>query len=157
MQQAVFVLMAIGLVAALCLAIVTDLRARIIPNTLTAGLALAAPLWWWSTGLGIWPGAALQLAVAGVALALFAAAFAMGAMGGGDVKLIAALGLWLVPPDFLRMLVWMSLAGGVLTVAVLALHRLRAADGRPEIPYGVAIALAALPVFAERYFYHSAS
>ena len=75
------------------------------------------------------------------------------ALGGGGVKLIAALGLWLLPPDFLRMLVWMSVAGGVVTVATLAWHRLARAEGRPEIPYGVAIACATVPIFAERYLY----
>ena len=88
---------------------------------------------------------------------MFAAAFAIGAMGGGDVKLIAALGLWLLPLDFVAMLVWMAIGGGVLTVATLLWHRLRHGGGKPEIPYGVAISLAALPIFAERYLYHFGS
>ncbi|WP_419825842.1 A24 family peptidase [Sphingomonas sp.] len=153
MQVVIHMLLAIGLVAALGIAIWTDLRARIIPNWLNAGIALSAPLWWWSIGLSPWPGAAIQLGLAAIALALFVAAFAAGAMGGGDVKLIAALGLWLLPPDFLRMLVWMSVAGGIVTVATLAWHRLARAEGRPEIPYGVAIACATVPIFAERYLY----
>lgn len=139
------------------LAIVTDLRARIIPNGLNAGIALAAPLWWWTSGIDLWPGVAIQVGVAGIALAVFMAAFAIGAMGGGDVKLIAALGLWLLPLDFLTMLVWMAIGGGVLTVATLVWHRLRHGAGKPEIPYGVAISLAAMPVFAERYLYHFGS
>lgn len=146
-----------ALIAALLYAIWTDLRERIIPNPLNAGIALAAPLWWWSTGIGLWPGVPVQLAVAGVALLLFLGAFAMGAMGGGDVKLIAALGLWLLPLDFLQMLVWMAIGGGVLTLVVLAWHRLRRAEGRPEIPYGVAIACATIPLIAERYVYQFGS
>jgi hypothetical protein len=67
---------------------------------------------------------------------------------------IAALGLWLKPMQFMEMLLWMSLAGGVLTVVTLAVHHLRKAEGKPEIPYGVAIALATAPIIAERYIYH---
>ena len=93
MHHAPIALLAGGLLAALLLAIVTDLRSRIIPNGLTAAVALAAPLWWWATGIGLWPGAALQLGVAGIALALFAAELEIGAMGGGAVKLISDLGL----------------------------------------------------------------
>jgi prepilin peptidase CpaA len=157
MHQPLLALLAGGLIAALATAIVTDLRSRIIPNALNAGIALAAPLWWWTTGIDLWPGAAIQLGVAGVALAVFMAAFAIGAMGGGDVKLIAALGLWLLPLDFLTMLVWMAVGGGVLTVATIVWHKLRHGEGKPEIPYGVAIALATIPIFAERYLYHSGS
>ena len=150
-------LLAGALIAALAYAVWTDLRARIIPNPLNAAIALAAPLWWWTTGVDLWPGVPVQLAVAAVALALFLGAFALGAMGGGDVKLIAALGLWLLPLDFLRMLIWMAIGGGVLTAVMLVLHRLRRAEGRPEIPYGVAIACAAAPILAERYIYQFGS
>jgi prepilin peptidase CpaA len=147
-------LLAGGLVAALVYAIWTDARARVIPNRLNAGIALAAPLWWWASGIAPWPGVAAQLAVGGVALLIFMGAFAIGAMGGGDVKLIAALGLWLVPMDFMQMIIWMSLGGGLLTLAMLVWHRLRKAEGPLEIPYGIAIALATIPILTQRYLYH---
>lgn len=147
-------LLAGGLVAALVYAIWTDARARVIPNPLNAGIALAAPLWWWASGIAPWPGVAAQLAVGGVALLIFMGAFAIGAMGGGDVKLIAALGLWLVPMDFMQMIIWMSLGGGLLTLAMLVWHRLRKAEGPLEIPYGIAIALATIPILTQRYLYH---
>ena len=51
----------------------------------------------------------------------------------------------------------MAIGGGALTVATLIWHRVRNREGRPEIPYGVAISLATLPVFAERYLYHFGS
>jgi len=156
MQTALTGLLTGGLVAALVYAMWTDIRARIIPNPLNAGIALAAPLWWWACGVAPWPGIAIQLAVAGVALLIFAGAFMIGAMGGGDVKLIAALGLWLAPLDFMRMIVWMSIGGGILTVAMLVRHRLRKIGTPLEIPYGVAIAIATIPVLAERYFYQFA-
>ncbi|HET8611733.1 MAG TPA: prepilin peptidase [Sphingomonas sp.] len=154
MQTALIGLLGGGLIAALVYATWTDIKARIIPNPLNAGIALAAPLWWWAIGLDLWPGVAWQIALGGGALLLFLGAFALGAMGGGDVKLIAALGLWLLPVDFLRMIVWMSLGGGLLTLAMLIRHRWKRAEEPLEIPYGVAIALATIPILAERYLYH---
>ena len=156
MHTALIGLLAGGLIAALLYATWTDIRARIIPNPLNAGIAIAAPLWWWACGLSPWPGIAVQLALAGVALVVFMGAFAVGAMGGGDVKLIAALGLWLVPLEFVRMIVWMSIGGGLLTAAMLVWHRTRKNEGQLEIPYGVAIAVATIPVLAERYLYQFA-
>lgn len=156
MQNMLIGIMAGGLIVALAYATWTDIRARIIPNPLNAGIALAAPLWWWACGLAPWPGIAIQLAVAMIALLVFMGAFAIGAMGGGDVKLIAALGLWLVPLDFMRMIVWMSIGGGLLTVGMLVWHRRKNPEGQLEIPYGVAIAAATVPVLAERYFYQFA-
>ncbi|SNS89444.1 prepilin peptidase CpaA [Sphingomonas laterariae] len=133
-----------GLAAALLYVMWSDLRTRTIPNGLNAAIALAAPLWWFAQGLPLWPDAAIQIALAAGVFALFAACFAIGAMGGGDVKLLAALALWLPPIPMVRMLMVMAIAGGVLTIAMVVLHRARKAEGRPEIPYGVAISLAGL-------------
>ena len=121
-----------------------DLRTRIIGNRLNLAIALGAPLWWLAQGLPLWPDAAIQIGLAVLVFAVFAGCFALGMMGGGDVKLLAALALWLPPVPMLRMLVVMALAGGVLTLAFVILHRARKAEGRPEIPYGVAIVFAAL-------------
>lgn len=136
----------LGLALALLLAMAAagDLRSRTISNRLNAAIALLAPLWWWAQGLSLWPGIALVLLGALLVFAFFAAAFALGAMGGGDVKLLTALALWFSGDALLRLVVITALAGGVLTLAMLALHRWRKAPGRPEIPYGVAIAAAGL-------------
>ena len=72
-------------------------------------------------------------------------------MGGGDVKLAAALALWFSPASAVKFLVVMSLAGGVLTLFVVALHRMRGKSGRPEIPYGVAIAFGGLVILTQRF------
>ncbi|MDH7637512.1 A24 family peptidase [Sphingomonas oryzagri] len=157
MQTPLIGILAGGLIAALLYATWTDIRARIIPNPLNAGIALSAPLWWWACGVAPWPGIAIQLAVAAVALLIFMGAFAIGAMGGGDVKLITVLALWLAPLDFMKVIVWMSIGGGILTVAMLVWHKARKIETPLEIPYGVAIALAAIPVLAERYFYQFAA
>jgi prepilin peptidase CpaA len=131
----------------LLIAAVGDIRTRIIPNRLNIAIALLAPVWWWATGEH--SGAMLlHLAFAAGALALFGALFAAGMMGGGDVKLITALALWLPPLGLLQMLVWMALAGGVLTVIMLIIHGVRRAPGKPEVPYGVAIVAATFLVMA---------
>ena len=66
------ILLLTGLALALLWAAWGDLRTRIIPNPLNAGIALAAPLWWWASGLPLWPSMALQLAVGAIVFALFA-------------------------------------------------------------------------------------
>ena len=72
-------------------------------------------------------------------------------MGGGDVKLAAALALWFAPGDTVRLIILMSLAGGLLTLVVLGVHRARKKEGRPEVPYGVAIAFGGLWLLAQRF------
>lgn len=142
----------LGLLAiALLIAATTDLRARIIPNRLNLAIALAAPLFWWSTGLDVWPGIALQLALGATVFAAFAGLFALGMIGGGDVKLIGALALWLPLAPLAELLMLMAIGGGLLSAATLVVHRLRRAKGQPEVPYGVAIAAAGLWVIGVRY------
>jgi len=129
----------------------TDLRQRIISNRLNLTIALTAPLYWWATGVSLWPGVGIQIGVALLVFALFTGLFAMGMMGGGDVKLLGALALWLPWKDMLVLLVVMSLAGGLITLATVIHHRVTQRAGQPEVPYGVAIALAGLWVLGERY------
>jgi prepilin peptidase CpaA len=69
-------------------------------------------------------------------------------MGGGDVKLAAALALWFTPAGTVKFLVLMSLAGGVLTLGLVAWHRAKRREGRPQVPYGVAIAVGGLAILA---------
>jgi len=128
-----------------------DVKDRTIPNGLNLAIALLAPLFWWSVGLAFWPGAAIQLGVAALVFGLFAIAFAMGAMGGGDVKLIAAIALWLPFQAVILLIFIMSVAGGVLTLALYLRHRLARRTARLEIPYGLAIAFGGLWLISERF------
>ena len=82
---------------------------------------------------------------------LFAIAFAMGAMGGGDVKLVAAIALWLPASSVVALLFIMSVAGGALTLAMLIRHKLARKGGQLEIPYGVAISFGGLWLISERF------
>jgi prepilin peptidase CpaA len=103
----------------LCVAViacVTDVRSRRIPNLLTFGAAAAAVLFHvLTTGVS-----GLLVALSGwtVGLLLFLPFFLLGGMGGGDVKLLAALGAWMGPGDAVMLAIYSSLAGGVLGVWV---------------------------------------
>jgi len=149
-------LLLIGLAALLVFAAVIDVRTFTISNRLNLTVALLAPLYWLSIALAPWPGVAIQLAGGFAVFVLLAGAFYAGMMGGGDVKLAAALSLWLSPSAIIKFLVLMSLAGGVLTLVVVAWHRAKNREGRPEIPYGVAIAFGGLAILAQRFLNHFA-
>ena len=144
-------LLLLGLAAILVFAAIVDVRTFTISNRLNLTVALLAPVYWWSISLSPWPDIAIQLAAGLAVFVVLALAFYAGMMGGGDVKLAAALALWFSPQGTVRFLVLMSLAGGVLTLVILAWHRARKREGRPEIPYGVAIAFGALAILAQRF------
>ena len=146
----------IGLAAILVVAAVIDVRTFTISNRLNLAVAALAPLYWLSIPLAPWPGIAIQFAAAAVVFALLAGAFYAGMMGGGDVKLAAALALWFPPAATLKFIVYMSLAGGLVTLVVLAVHRARSGKGQPEIPYGLAIAYGGLAILAQPYLNHFA-
>lgn len=160
------------LLVLLAAAAVADARTRRIPNRLTlAGILLGLLLA--ITGGG--PAAfASALAGSGAAFAAFFVLYALGGMGAGDVKLVAAAGAFLGVPLVGWGLLLSALAGGVLAVGALiangALRRWPVAaavlatgggarsvvqavggGGAPlKVPYGVAIAVgcgfaAALP------------
>jgi prepilin peptidase CpaA len=128
-------------------AAVTDIKARIISNRLNAAIAILAVPWWVAIGLSGYE-ILFQIGLATAVLLLFALFFALRMMGGGDVKLLAAIALWLPLTKMLILLEWMALGGGLLTAGMLIAHRVRKQPGQPEIPYGVAIVGAALLVVA---------
>jgi prepilin peptidase CpaA len=152
MANAMFTEILLGMLALLLvIAAVVDIRTFTISDKLSLAVALLAPVFWLSIGLPFWPNGMMQIAASLIVFGLFAAAFYAGMMGGGDVKLAAALALWFAPAATLRFLIYMSIAGGVLTLLVLALHRLRKREGRPEVPYGVAIAFGGLAILTQRF------
>ena len=150
-----------GLLAALAIALLvaafTDLKSRRITNKLNLAIALGAPLFWWASGLSLWPDVAWQFGVALATFAVLSVLFAMKWMGGGDVKLLTALALWIAPSLFAKLLIMMALLGGVLTLVfgafnVMSRRRRKSSEKAPiSIPYGVAIALAGLWVIGTFY------
>ncbi|WP_422056906.1 A24 family peptidase [Sphingomonas sp.] len=131
---------------------IEDARIREISNWKNAAIALLALPWWFAMGLNPWPEMAIQLGIALGVFALFAAAFQFGMMGGGDVKMIAALALWFPFDKLISLIVIMSLVGGALTLVMLIEKWVRRRSEQPEIPYGIAIAIAALLTLREPIF-----
>ena len=144
-------LLLLALAATLVVAAVIDARTFTISNRLNLSVALGAPLYWASIALAPWPGIAIQLAAGVTVFSVLAAAFYAGMMGGGDVKLAAALALWFPPAGTVKLLVLMSLAGGALTMVILLWHRFKQREGRPQIPYGIAIAFGGLAILTQRF------
>jgi prepilin peptidase CpaA len=97
-------------------AVVFDVRSRRIPNLLTFGGAVLALLYAAQTG----GASGLATAAGGWVLGatLFFPFFAVGGMGAGDVKLVAALGAWLGPADTIPLVIFASIAGGVCALVV---------------------------------------
>jgi prepilin peptidase CpaA len=96
-------------------AVAFDLRSRRVPNVLTFGAAAVAVV---IQGLnGGWPGVAAAVLGWLAGAALFFPLFALGGMGAGDVKLLAAFGAWLGPAGALWTGLIGALAGGVMAVA----------------------------------------
>lgn len=116
-----------ALATALLVAAFTDLKRRQIDNWLNAAIALAAPLWWLAMGFG-WLDVGFQIGLALVTFIVTAFLFAMRQMGGGDVKLLAALALWFTPPSFLNLIVVMAVIGGGASVA-MAFFNMRRVEG----------------------------
>jgi len=102
-------------------AAVVDLRTRHVPNALTGaaaavGVALAV------TGAGhIGIGAALAGGVIGLTLML--PGYLFGSTGGGDVKLLAALGTLLGPQRIFVAFFGMAIGGGLIALAIAAYRR----------------------------------
>jgi prepilin peptidase CpaA len=101
-------------------ACVTDITAARIPNTLTlagvvGGLAAHGLL---PQGLGL----ATSAAGAAAGLAAFLPFFALGGMGGGDVKLMAAVGAWLGWPAIVGAVLAVAIAGGAIALGVALAH-----------------------------------
>ena len=105
----------VGLVAA-----AFDMRTARIPNIVTFGGALAALVY--AVIVGGIGGLTEASAAWFIGAALFFPIFALGGMGAGDVKLLAALAAWLGPADAVWLAMFASIAGGVLGV-IVALSR----------------------------------
>ena len=155
MMNAGFTLGLLGLLSIMLAWIaIQDVRTYTISDGLNAAIALLAPLYWFSSGMPFWPDGAIRIGVALVVFMLFAGAFYLNAMGGGDVKLAGALALWFTPYETLTLIVIMSIAGGLLTLVVVAIHKMKRKEGRPEVPYGVAIAVGGMWLLAQRFLNH---
>jgi prepilin peptidase CpaA len=149
-------------------AAVSDLRSFRLPNWLVIAVALlflagilvtAMPL-----KLALWHGLAGLLVLA-CGFALFSA----GLIGGGDAKLLAAVGLWIGWTKLATFLLYTALAGGILAIVMLLWEMVRLhveltagnpesslikriASLKPDLPYGVAIAAGACATLPQTWW-----
>jgi prepilin peptidase CpaA len=153
MMNAAFTEILLGALAILLLvAMVTDLKSRRIPNWLCLTIAVMAPIFWWATDTALFPDALSRAGAASLVFLLFFGAFCLGGMGGGDVKLGTALALWFPPMVSLLLLVITSIAGAVVTIAAWVHHnKIKRAEGKTLVPYGIAIAFAGLAILTQRF------
>ena len=164
----------VSLPALLIACAVSDLASFTIPNLLPAGMAILFALFMVilnASGHPVgWPLLGLHSAAGFFGLAAGMALFAAGWVGGGDAKLFAAICLWLGPYVLFDYALLATLMGGVLTLSVLALRitplprvlhgqawLLRLADKTSGVPYGIALAGAALVVLPAGDLYRLAS
>lgn len=96
--------------------------------------------------LGLWQNAL----VCALLLGIGTFAFGRGWMGGGDVKMLAALGLWTDLGAAPALLAAIGIAGGLAALVSILSRLVIPAEGswkKRQIPYGVAIAIGAIALF----------
>jgi len=137
----------------------SDLLTMTISNRISLALAGGFLLLALATGMSL-PAIGMHLAAAALVLTIAFICFAFGWIGGGDAKLAAATALWFGFDYLLDYLLYASLFGGALTLlliqfrllplpAVMARQKwiLRLHEKGGGVPYGIALAAAALVVY----------
>jgi prepilin peptidase CpaA len=125
-------------------AAVLDLRTRTIPNMLSLVVVLLAAVHWGVNGDAVAFFAAAGLGIVFLAVGFFL--FAIGWIGGGDAKLIAAVVAWFGAAHFGAFVLMMTVAGVVLALVLYTVKRVsgRGLGDKSTLPYGVAIAAGAI-------------
>ena len=155
------VILQLAFLVCVSFAVITDFRTLLIPNWISLALLAAfAPFAVLHLPLGA---IGAHFLVMAIVLALSVSFFVAGWMGGGDVKFMSAIALWMGPTHAAPFVVLMALMGGMLAISILAMERFgqwlgprvlnlapfrrlgELADSR-QCPYGVAIGVAGLIV-----------
>ena len=142
----------IGLALALLVSIYTDLKSRMLYNNVNIIIALMAPLFWYATGTLTFAGVGFHLLFAACIFLFFCIFFALGQMGGGDVKLLTVMALWFDFQGVFALAFYTAIYGAVVTIVFWARHKLTKSKAKLRVPYGVAIALSGFTLIGERFF-----
>lgn len=137
----------------------SDLFTMTISNRLSLALSAAFFLLTLAIGMNL-AAFGMHLGAAALVLVVSFGFFTQGWIGGGDAKLAAATALWFGFDHLLDYLVYASLFGGALTLLILQFRKLplpaalarqqwimRLHDSGGGVPYGIALAAAALAVY----------
>jgi len=138
-----------------------DLTTMTIPNWLTLMLVMVFFAAAAMTSMSL-EEIGLHTAVGFVTLLIGMVLFARGWIGGGDAKLMAAVALWVGWAQALPYFIVASILGGALTLVILGYRNLplpvfvmrhawalRLHDRAEGVPYGLALAAAALLIFPD--------
>ena len=109
------------LLIVLLIALYTDLRWRKIYNWLTVPAFLLGLVWQFYT-VG-WDGCLVMMRVMFLIFLVLMALFGAGGLGGGDVKLLLAVGMLASPADRLGIYAWSAICGGVISLLYLLWRR----------------------------------
>lgn len=151
--------------ALMAFAACSDLFTMRISNKLVAAVAIGFVVMALVAGLS--PATiGMHLAAGALVLAVSFTLFALGWIGGGDAKLTAAIALWMGFELLLPFLLYASVFGGVLTLVLLVGRRyalpapllkagwlVRLHHPKTGVPYGIALALAAMLVYPQTFAY----
>jgi prepilin peptidase CpaA len=137
----------------------SDLLTMTISNRLSLALTAAFFILAVTTGMPL-AVVGMHLAAASIVLVVAFGCFTQGWIGGGDAKLAAATALWFGFAHLLDYLIYASLFGGALTLLILQFRKLplpaplarqawiqRLHETEGGIPYGIALAAAALAIY----------
>lgn len=145
-----------------------DLFTMTIPNRISLALLAAFAVCSAAAGLTL-EQFAMHIACGAVILVIGMGMFAARLLGGGDAKLMAASAVWVGADNLMLYFLLISVLGGVLAVALLAYRKLPANTlGLPgwaarlhvpgsSMPYGVAIAAAALWIYPQTIWFSTFS
>lgn len=131
-------------VAVSAVVVVDDLRFRQIPNRLCVALLVTGVV---SSGMTRgWSGLQDGFFGAAIAFAVFLIPYALGGMGGGDVKLMAGFGAVTGLQGVMPALFLAVVAGALTSVVYLLAGRMRKRTAPAAIPYAPAIVAGSLIV-----------
>jgi prepilin peptidase CpaA len=151
-------------VVCICYTIVSDFRTLTIPNWIVIALVSTFAAF---AAVYLEPGTIpVHVGVAAILFLLFTAFFVAGWVAGGDVKFIAAIGLWMGLEHAVNFVLLTALLGSLLALALLQIkrygflaqgalgnnplfQRMSSLAEHSQCPYGVAIGIAALLSSAE--------
>jgi prepilin peptidase CpaA len=144
-----------------------DLLTMTIPNRVSLALVAAFPLAAALIGMD-WMTLAGHLGAGALMLVVGIGMFARGWLGGGDAKLLAGAALWLGFEHLAAYLLLVAIAGGALALLVLTYRKwmppawmlgqawaMRLHDKNVGIPYGIALAAAALWIYPSTPWFSS--
>lgn len=108
------------LVVMLAMAAAIDIRSRRIPNALSGLIALVGLMQSFTSGHTVSPWQSILGLLTGAALLL--GLFAIGAIGGGDLKLLAATGAWLGPKLVFQVFLVEAILGMIIVLVTCAFN-----------------------------------